>query len=232
VTQPGSLLWLNHLSALAGGLFLLGTLGIASARQVQDSLRFFVLQSLLLCASAFLLGLQLHSVHVLAVGVIDLIGKPILVPWLLRRTVSDEVFSRREVTQVLSIPVSLLIAAGLMIAAYVICEPMLRLAGASYIAIYLPVGLAGLFVGAYAASVRREAVPLFLGLLAMENAALFAGIAIAPGLPVMAEIALAFDMLAVVFVFAVLTRAVHEHIGTTEVGRPSAVSLPDEEAGQ
>ena len=67
-------------------------------------------------------------------------------------------------------------------------------------------------------SVRREAVPLFLGLLAMENSALFAGFAIAPELPMMAELAVVFDVLIVAFVFGILTRAVHEHIGTTEVG--------------
>ena len=34
----------------------------------------------------------------------------------------------------------------------------------------------------------------------------------------MAELAIIFDVLIVVFVFGILTRAVHEHIGTTEVG--------------
>lgn len=225
--QSGSLLWLNYLAALAGGLFLLATFGMVATRQVQGCLRFFVLQSVFLCASAFLLGFRLHSWHVLAVGVVDLINKPIIVPWLLRRTVRDEIFSRREVTQVLTIPTSLLIALALVAAAYGLVQPLLRVADGLPIAINLPIGFAGLLVGAYTASVRREAVPLFLGLLAMENAALFAGIAIAPELPMMAELAVAFDVLVVAFVFGILTRAVHEHIGTTEVG---ALTLLKEES--
>lgn len=216
--EPDSLLWLNDLNALCGGLFLLAAFGMVATRQVKGCLWFFVLQSVFLCGSAFLLGLRLGSWHVFAVGAIDLINKPLVVPWLLRRTVREEVFSRREVTQVLNIPTSLLIASGMVVAAYVLASPLLRVADGLPASINLPIGLAGLLVGGLAASVRREAVPLFLGLLAMENSALLAGIAIAPELPVMAEMAVAFDVLVVVFVFGILTRAVHEHIGTTEVG--------------
>ncbi len=216
--ESDAFLWMDDLNALAGGLFLLATFGMVATRQVRGCLRFFVLQSVFLCGSAFLLGLRLHSWHVFAVGVIDLINKPIIVPWLLRRTVLEKIFSRREVTQVLNIPTSLLIASGLVVAAYVFSLPLLRVADGPYISINLPIGLAGLFVGGYTASVRREAVPLFLGLLAMENSALLAGFAIAPELPLMAELAIIFDVLVVALVFGILTRAVHEHVGTTEVG--------------
>lgn len=223
------LLWMNHLAALAGGLFLLATFGMVATRQVQGCLWFFILQSLFLCASAFLLGVRLHSWHVFAVGVIDLISKPFLIPWLLRRTVREEVFGQREITQALNIPTSLLIALGLVIVAYVLSQPLLRFADSPHTMINLPIGLAGLLVGAHTACVRREAVPLFLGLLGMENSALFAGIAIAPGLPMLAELAVAFDALAIAFVFGILIRAVHEHIGTTEVG---TLTLLKEEPNQ
>lgn len=216
--EQESFLWLNHLTALAGGLFLLSTFGMVATRQIRGCLQFFILQSVFLCASAFLLSLRLHSWHVLTVGAVDVITKPIIVPWLLRRTVREEVFSRREVTHALNIPTSLLIALSLVVVAYVVAKPMLSIAEGPYIGINLPIGLAGLFIGAYTASVRREAVALFLGLLAMENSALFAGIAIAPKLPMLAEITIAFDVLAVAFVFGILTRAVQQHIGTTEVG--------------
>ncbi len=59
--ESGLHVWLNYLAALAGGLFLLATIGMVVARQVQSCLRFFILQSVFLCASAFLLGLSLHS---------------------------------------------------------------------------------------------------------------------------------------------------------------------------
>jgi hydrogenase-4 membrane subunit HyfE len=52
----------------------------------------------------------------------------------------------------------------------------------------------------------------------MENGAFFAGISLARTLPLLVELAIAADGLIIVFITAVLIRAVHQHIGTTEVG--------------
>jgi hydrogenase-4 component E len=209
--------WLENLNALVGGLFLLTAFGMVATRQVLGCLRLFVANGLFLALSAFLLGAILHSWHVFAVGVIDLVTKPILIPWLLRRIVRSEVYVRREIDQVLNIPTSLLIVLALTIAAYFLALPLSR-AGNGLVGLNLPIGMAGLLIGAYTAATRREAVPLLLGLVAMENAAFFAGIAIAPELPLIAELAIAFDLLVLVFIIAVLTRTVQERIGTTEVG--------------
>lgn len=209
---------LGPLNDLAAGLFLLCAFGMVATRQIQGCLWFFIGQSVFLVASAFLLGLQVVSWHLLAVGVINLISKPLVIPWLLRRTVSGEVYTRREISQVLNIPASLLIALALAIVAYPLSFPLLRAVGGNLANVNLPIGLAGLLLGAYTLAVRREAMPQLLSLLAMENGAFFAGIAIAPELPLIAELAIAFDALVLAFVVGVLTRALHEHIGTTEVG--------------
>jgi len=209
--------WLENLNALAAGLFLLSAFGMVATRQVLGCLRLFMANGLFLAISAFLLSAILHSWHVFAIGVIDLATKPILIPWLLRRIVLSEVYVRREIDQALNIPTSLLIVLALTVAAYFLALPLLR-AGGGPVGLNLPVGMAGLLIGAYTAAPRREAVPLLLGLVAMENAAFFAGIAIAPELPLIAELAIAFDVLVLVFIIAVLTRTVHEHLGTTEVG--------------
>ena len=209
---------LANLNALAAGLFLLCAFGMVATRQVQGCLRLFVGEALLLAASAGLLSVLLHSWHVFAVAVINVVTKPFLIPWVLRRTVGEEVQGRREIDQAVNIPTSLLIALGLAIAAFFLAAPLLAAADGAYARVNLPIGLAGLFLGAYTASVRREAVPLLLGLLAMENSAFFAGVAIAPDLPLIAELAVAFDVLMLALIVGLLTRTIHEHIGTTEVG--------------
>lgn len=208
-----------NLNGLAGGLFIIAALGIVATRQVRACLKFFILQSIFLAASAFLLGARPFSIHLMAVGVINLVTKVVFLPWLLRRLVKKEVYTRREITQVVSVPTSLIIALGLTIAAYFFSLPWLRAAAVTGAPrINVPIGLAGLLLGAYTLANRREAVPQLLGLLAMENGAFFAGVAMAPDLPIIAELALAFDILMLTFVVGVLTRAVHERIGTTAVG--------------
>jgi hydrogenase-4 component E len=210
--------YLAQFNALAGGLFLLCTFGMVATRQVQGCMRFFIWQSIFLASSALLLGLRPLSWHLVAVAAINVVNKPILIPWLLRRTVPEEIYTRREISQVLNIPISLLVALSLAIGAYFLCEPLLRVAAAQSVGVNLPIGLAALLLGAYTLTVRREAVPQLLGLLSMENGAFFTSLAIAPELHLFVELVVAFDVLIAVFVIGVLTRAIHEHIGTTEVG--------------
>ena len=178
--------WLHNVNALAGGLFLLALFGMVVTRQALGCLRLFVVQSVLLACSAFLLAVLDHTWDLAVVGTVDLATKAIIVPWVLRRTLRDEVYSRREVTQTLNVPTALLLALALAVAANFLSTPLVAVGDGGAIGLNLPIGLAGLLIGALTAAARREAVPLFLGLLAMENSALFAGVAIAPQMPLIA----------------------------------------------
>lgn len=207
------------LDALAGALFLLTALGVVGTRQVLASLQFFVAQSLFLTMSAILLGIGLRSADLLAVAAITVGTKTVMIPWLLRRTVSAEVYRKREIDRVLNIPISLLAAAALVILAYALAKPLLATIPVPFAAINLPIGLAAMFLGAFTIAVRREAVPQLLGLLAVENGVFFAGIAIVPDLPVIAELAAAVDVPVITLVVGLLTRRIHRRLGTTSVGR-------------
>ena len=137
---------------------------------------------------------------------------------VLRRTVSAEVYRTREIERVLNIPSSLLIAAGLVLFAYAITDPILSAVEVPFGRINLPLGLAAIFLGAFTIAVRREAVPQLLGLLAVENGVFFAGVAIVPNLPVIAELAAAVDVPVFTLVIGLLTRRIHLRLGTTAVG--------------
>jgi hydrogenase-4 component E len=208
----------ENLNALATGLFLLTAFGIVAMRQARGCLHLFIAQSLLLAASAVLLGLRFDSGHLFGVAAVNLVSKPIVVPWLLRRTAPAEIYTRREIDQVLNIPTALAIALALAIGAYFLGVPLASAAGSGYHGPNVPIGIAGLLLGAFTLTVRREALPLLIGLLAMENGAFLAGIAIARDLPVLVELAIATDGLIIVFIMGVLVRAVERHVGTTAVG--------------
>jgi hydrogenase-4 component E len=218
MSDPNTINWLQSLNALAGGLFLLTTFGLVAMRQVNACLRLFIALSIFLSVSAFLLSAIYHTWHLIVIGVVDLVTKVVIIPWLLRRMLPGEVYTRREITQVLNIPTSLLAALGLTVAAYILSTPLLAIGDGVTAGLNLPIGLSGLLIGGLTAAVRREAVPLFLGLLAMENSAFFAGIGVAPEMPLIAEVSIAFDVVILVLVVSILTRTVQERIGTTEVG--------------
>jgi hydrogenase-4 component E len=214
---------ISALDALTGALFLLTALGVVATRQVLASLQLFIAQSVLLALSAFLLGLATGSPHPFAVAAITIATKTLLIPWLLRHTASSEVYRTREIDRVLNIPTSLLLAAGLVVLSYIVANPLLGVTAAPFVSINLPLGLAAVFLGVFTVAVRREAVPQLLGLLALENGVFFAGIAIVPTLPVIAELAAAVDVPAVALVLGLLTRRIHARVGTTAVGRLAAL---------
>jgi hydrogenase-4 component E len=212
---------IEGLNALSAGLILLTAFGMVATRQVQGVMRFFVVQSLFLSASTFLIGFNRGSIHLWVLGVITIAAKVIAIPWVLKRTLPGDLYERREINQVINIPSSLLIALLLAIAAEFLVSPMLAIKPDPVIHVNLPIGLAGILIGAYSLIARREAIPQMVGILAMENGAFFAGIAIAPDLPLIAELAIAIDVILIVVVIGVLTRNITQTIGTTEAAAMS-----------
>jgi len=209
---------LENLNALACGLFLLTAFSVVAMRQARGCLNLFIAQSLLLAASAALLGLRFDSGHLYGVALVNLISKPIIVPWLLRKTSPAEIYTRREINQALNIPTALTIALALAIGAYFLGIPLENATGPEFQGPNVPIGVAGLLLGAFTLTVRREALSLLIGLLAMENGAFLAGISIARDLAMLVELAIATDGLIIVFIMGVLVRAVQKQIGTTTVG--------------
>lgn len=224
--------WLENLNSLACGLFLLTAFGLVAMRQAKGCLNLFITQSLLLASSALLLGLRYQSGHLFGVALVNLVSKALLVPWILRKTSPEEIYTRREIQQALNIPTALLIALVLANLGYFLGLPVVHSVAPEFRGPNVPIGIAGLLLGAYTLTVRREAVPLLLGLLAMENGAFLAGIAISRNLPLLVELAVATDGLIIVFIIGVLTRAVQKHVGTTAVGELASLKeAPAEPAG-
>jgi hydrogenase-4 component E len=206
----------DALNTLSAGLILIASFAMVATRQIQSVVRFFVLQSILLAASSFLLGYSRHSMHLWALGAITVAAKVIAIQWVLRRLLPEDFYERREIAQAVNIPFSLLLALLLAILAEFLTAPIAAASPDPVIRVNLPIGLAGVLIGAYSLVARREAIPQLIGILAMENGVFFAGIAIAPELPLIAELAVAVDVVLIAVVVGLLTRTIGKTLGTTE----------------
>jgi hydrogenase-4 component E len=215
------------LNALSAGLVLISAFAMVATRQVQGVVRFFIVQSLLLAASCFLLGYSRGSQHLWTLGAITVAAKVIAIPWILRRLLPAEFYERREIAQAINIPASLLVSLLLAIVSEYLVGPLIAANTDPVIRINLPIGLAGVLIGAYTLIARREAIPQLIGILAMENGAFFAGIAIANELPLIAELGVAIGVMLIVVVIGLLTRNIRQTLGTTEA---STLSELKEEA--
>lgn len=212
----------DALNTLSAGLILISAFAMVATRQVQGVLRFFVVQSLLLAASSFLLAYSRDSIHLWALGGITIASKVVAIPWVLRSLLPRDFNERRETAQAINIPSSLLLVLLLTIVAEFVAGPLVSAASDPVIRVNLPIGLACVLIGAYSLVARREAIPQLIGILAMENGVFFAGIAVAPELPLIAELAVAVDVVLIAVVVGLLTRNIRQTVGTTE-----AASLSD-----
>lgn len=213
----------SALNTLIAGLVLISAFAMVATRQVQGVVRYFVIQSALLAIAAALLGYSRGSTDLWALAAITVAEKVVAIPWLLRWMLPREYYQRREVAQAVNIPASLLIALLLAIAAEFLMGPLTAGATDLVVRVNLPIGLAGILIGAYSLLARREAIPQLIGILAMENGCFFAGIAIAPGLPLIAELAIAVDVVLIAVVVGVLTRIIRQTMGTTDVAGLSSL---------
>ncbi len=215
------------LNALSAGLVLIAAFAMVATRQVQGVVRYFVIESLLLSASCFLLGYGRGSRDLVELGVITIAVKVIAIPWILRRLLPAGFYERREISQAVNIPASLLISLVLLVISEFLVGPLVVNSADSVIRVNVPIGLACVLIGAYTLIARREAIPQLIGILAMENGALLAGIAIAGDLPLIAELGVALGVMLIVIVVGLLTRNIRQKLGTTEA---SALSELKEEA--
>jgi hydrogenase-4 membrane subunit HyfE len=147
---------IDGLNALTAGLVLLSAFGMVTTRQVQGVIRFLVVQSLFVAASAFLIGFNRSSVDLVALGAIMIASKVITIPWVLRRMLPGEVYERREINQAVNIPSSLLLALLLAIGAEFLVGPLVATTSDPVIHVNLPIGLAGLLIGGYSLIARRD----------------------------------------------------------------------------
>jgi len=200
-------------------LFVIFSLGAIVTRQMLGTLYLFMLHALALTASAVVLGIALGSPHLFWVAGITFVTKVIAVPLVLRLAAGIEIYERREVDQVLTIPVSVIIAAALALIAWVTANPLVHaISGRPFAEINLPTGLIAIFFGAFTVAVRREAVAQLMGILIMESGAFFASIAIVNELSIIAEIAAAVDVPIAALVIGLLIRSIHRVTGMTRVG--------------
>lgn len=200
-------------------LFVVFGLGVIVTRQMLGTLYLFMLHAVALTASAVVIGVALDSPHLYWVALITFSTKVIAVPLVLRWSAGAEIYERREVDQVLTIPVSVLMAGVLALIAWITAEPLVHaVADRPFAAINLPTGLMAVFFGAMTVAVRREAVAQLMGILIMESGAFFASISIVNELSIIAEIAAAVDVPIAALVIGLLIRSIHRVTGMTRVG--------------
>lgn len=189
-------------------VFLMAVLLMLAGKIVRNNIILLIVQSLSLSVIAFYLGLSGETVdwHMVLVGVLTLLVKVIVLPWVLYRLI-DKVSSSRVVLLSLGPVPSVLIGVFLvgLTCSYVV--PVL-LEEVQVVGKLLSVALSTILLGCFFMVSRRSTLSQLIGIIVMENGLFLCAVAVTGGMPLVIELGIFFDLLVGVLVMGVMTHQI------------------------
>ena len=213
-----------HLDPLAASLFSL--LAIASlllsfvmlgSRWLKDYLLAFTMQSWFIALLSAAVGYTAGYPELYLIAVLTILFRGTLLPYLILRIIY-RLKADRELHLSVSPSSAMVIGALLVVFAFVVASHLggrLGLAGTVAV-LALTVMLSMKLIGFLMLAVRHEAISQILGLLELENGIFLGTQILVPGMPLLIELVILFDLLIVVASFGVLVRYLLAHVGSTD----------------
>ena len=201
----------------AGGLTLASVL-IVWRRDLRAIVRMLAWQGVALAAIPILRGIHGDDTALIVVGIAILALRTAVLPWLLARAVGAEQQAQREATPLVNTASSLLITAGLTVAAFAIAQPLVNLEP-SATTTAVPAAFAVVFIALFVMVTRRHAVSQAAGFLMLDNGIAATAFLLTAGVPLIVELGASLDVLFAVIVIGVLTGRLRRAFGGLDLDR-------------
>lgn len=214
---------IQHLDPLASSLFsllaiacLLLSFVMLGSRWLRNYLYAFAAESWLIAALSATVGFYGSFPELYLVALLTLLFRGMLLPYLIWRIIR-RLNVDREIRVILQPSTSLVLGAFLVMFALTVS---FRVAGVYHLeltvaVLALTVMLSMKLIGFLMLAVRHEAITQILGLLVLENGIFIGTQILVPGMPLLIEIVVLFDLLIVVACFGVLVGYLMTHVGVT-----------------
>lgn len=214
---------IQHLHPLASSLFSL--LAIASlllsfvmlgSRWLRKYLYAFAAESWVIAGLSAVVGFYGGFPELYLVALLTLLFRGLLLPYLIWRIIR-RLNVDREFHVIVQPSTSMVLGAFLVMFALTVS---FRVAGVYHLeltvaVLALTVMLSMKLIGFLMLAVRHEAISQILGLLVLENGIFLGTQILVPGMPLLIEIVILFDLLIVVACFGVLVGYLLTHVGAT-----------------
>ncbi len=212
-----------HLSPLASSLFsllaivsLLLAFVMLGSRWLKNYLYAFAAESWAIAALSAAVGFYGNYPELYLIAIFTLLFRGLLLPYLVWRVIRRLAVDR-EIQLILQPSTSLVIGAffvmfSLSVAYRVAAVFDLELTIA---VLALTVMLSIKLIGFLMLAVRHEAISQVLGLLVLENGIFLGSQILVPGMPLLFELVILFDLLIIVACFGVLVGYLLTHVGST-----------------
>lgn len=214
---------IQHLSPIASSLFslmaiasLLLSFVMLGSRWLKNYLYAFAAESWIIAALSATVGYYGNYPELYLIAILTLLFRGLLLPYLIWRIIR-RLDVAREIHVILQPSASLVVGAlfvmfALSVSFRVATEFHLELTVA---VLALTVMLSMKLIGFLMLAVRHEAISQILGLLVLENGIFLGSQILVPGMPLLIELVILFDLLIIVACFGVLVGYLLTHVGTT-----------------
>ena len=214
---------LAHLSPLAASLFSLLAIGslllafvMLGSHWLRNYLLAFTAESWLIALLSGAVGYYGGYPELYVIAVLTALFRGLVLPYLVWRIII-RLQVDRELHVVLQPSSCMVLGALLVLFAFVVSNHLgdaLDLGG-TIVVLALTVMLSMKLIGFLMLAVRHEAISQVLGLLILENGIFLGSQILVPGMPLLIELVLLFDLLVIVVSFGVLVRYLLAHVGST-----------------
>lgn len=202
------------INVLAAVMLLLA-FAMLSQRRILSLVWLFAWQGVVLALSTFIVAYSTGQGHLYFSAALTLLLKAVALPWILYRLVS-RLNIRWDVETLINIPTTMLIGIALVIFAFNLAQPISQMAS-TITRSTLGIAMACVLLSFLMMIVRRKAVPVVIGFLAMENGLFFAATSATYGMPMVVELGIALDVLVGAFIFGIFFFQVRETFDSLEV---------------
>jgi hydrogenase-4 component E len=212
-----------HLQPLAASLFSL--LAIASlllafvmlgSRWLREYMLAFAVESWSIALLSAAVGFYGNYPELYVIAALTALFRGLVLPYLILRIIR-RLNVDRELHERLSPSAGLVVGAALVVFAFMVASHLgrsLGLAG-TVVVLALTVMLSMKLIGFLMLMVRSEALSQILALLVLENGIFLGSQILVPGMPLLIELVILFDLLIVVACFGILVRYLVSHAGTS-----------------
>ncbi|WP_067536976.1 hypothetical protein [Nocardia crassostreae] len=152
----------------------------------------------------------------LGVGVAVLALRAGMLPWLLARAIGAEHREYREATPLVNTATSLLIAAGLTVAAFGVTRPLVRLEPTPETAA-VPAAFAVILIALFVMATRRHAISQAAGFLMLDNGIAATAFLLTAGVPLIVELGVSLDIFFAVAIIGILTSRLRRAFGGADL---------------
>jgi hydrogenase-4 component E len=204
---------LFSLMAIASLLLAFVMLG---SRWLTDYLAAFAAESWLIAGLSAAVGYYGHYPELYVIALLTAAFRGVLLPYLIFRIIK-RLKVDREVHERLSPSACLVVGALLVLFAFIVSSHLGRDLGltGTVVVLALTVMLSMKLIGFLMLVVRSEALSQILALLVLENGIFLGSQILVPGMPLLIELVILFDLLVVVVCFGVLVRYMVAQTGTS-----------------